>query len=255
MTYDFNTVYLYGPVRSRRLGFSLGVDLFPKKICSFDCLYCQLGKTQKTTLKRFHCVDLPRLLKGLKKAVKKAPKINYITLSGSGEPTLHKNLDKIISAIKKSTGRRYPVCMITNSSLLHRKGVRQELKAADLIIPSLDAASAKNFYKINRPHRKVSFKKIIDGLMALRKEFKGQIWLEIMVMAGINDTIKEAKKFRQIIGKIKPDKVQLNLPVRPAGQKIKLPSSKRIDLIKKIINFNAEVVSRHYDGRKKFTAR
>jgi len=206
-------------------------------------------------VRRFYCVDLPRLIEELKKVIKRNPKIDYITLSGSGEPTLHKNLDKIISAIKKSTGRRYPVCVITNSSLLYRKSVRRELKKADLIVPSLDAASAKTFYKINHPHKGITFKKIISGLMALRKEFKGKIWLEIMVVAGINDSRDEARKFKAVIRKIKPDKVQLNLPVRPAGQKMKLPSSKRIDLIKKIMNFNVEVVSRHYDGRKRFTAR
>src|SRR4030042_422131 len=132
--------YFYGPVPSRRLGFSLGVDLFPEKICNFNCLYCQLGKTEKKVLQRQQHVDIPEFKRQLQAVLQTKPTIDYITISGSGEPTLHKNLDKVISAIKTIASKAYPVCVITNSSLLHRAEVCKELKKADLIIPSLNAA-------------------------------------------------------------------------------------------------------------------
>ena len=234
--------YFYGPVPSRRLGFSLGVDLFPKKTCSFDCIYCQLGLSSKKTVKRFSFLKLSKFKKDLKEIISKNPKINYITISGSGEPTLHKGLDKIIATIKKITQNKYPVAVITNSSLLHRGEVRDELKEADLIVPSLDAATAKTFSKINRPLKGITLKKIVSGLIRLRKEFKGKIWLEIMLIAGINDSKREIEKFKEIIDKINPDKIQLNLPIRPAGVKISLPSRSKIERIKKALGKRSKVV-------------
>ena len=234
--------YFYGPVPSRRLGFSLGVDLFPKKTCSFDCIYCQLGISSKKTVKRFSFLKLSKFKKDLKEIISKNPKINYITISGSGEPTLHKGLDKIIATIKKITQNKYPVAVITNSSLLHRGEVRDELKEADLIVPSLDAATAKTFSKINRPLKGITLKKIVSGLIRLRKEFKGKIWLEIMLIAGINDSKREIEKFKEIIDKINPDKIQLNLPIRPAGVKISLPSRSKIERIKKALGKRSKVV-------------
>lgn len=233
--------YFYGPVPSRRLGFSLGVDLVPKKSCSFNCVYCQLGKTTHKTIRRFSYINLKKLESELRGILKKKPKIDYITISGSGEPTLHKNIDKIIAAIKKVTKKKIPVCVITNSSLLYRASVRKQLRNADLIIPSLDAACAKTFQKINRPHKSITFKKIVNGLVKLREEFKGKIWLEIMLVKGINDNVGEAKKFKCLVDKIKPDKVQLNLPVRPSSYKISPPLPKAVSRIKKIIDNKAEV--------------
>ncbi|UCD15910.1 MAG: radical SAM protein [Candidatus Omnitrophota bacterium] len=243
--------YFYGPVPSRRLGLSLGVDVVPAKVCSFDCIYCQVGVTTTKSLRRFFYVDLDKFRKELKDILRKQPKIDYITFSGSGEPTLHKNLDKIIRITKEITQSRYPVCVITNSSLLYRKDVRRELKQADLIIPSLDAASSKNFYKINRPAAGITFKKVIDGLIALRREFKGKIWLEIMLIANINDSVKEAKGFKRIIEKIAPDKVQLNLPVRPTPVKLKLPTKGKLSILAKIIDFNIEVAESFHKNRQR----
>lgn len=233
---------------------SLGVDLMPEKICDLGCLYCQLGETVKKSCRRFSWVDLGEFKKELRRVIRTKPKIDYITLSGAGEPTLHKGLDKIIRAIKATTGHRYPVCLITNSSLLYRRRVRKEILGADLIIPSLDAGCAKTFGKLNRPHKGIVFKKIISGLRALRKEYKGKIWLEIMLVKGINDSLAEAEKLRKIIKDLKPDKVQLNLPVRPAARELKLPDSGRLNRIKRIIGSVSEVVSDFYDGRKQFMA-
>ncbi|MBN2119958.1 MAG: radical SAM protein [Candidatus Omnitrophica bacterium] len=235
--------YFYGPVPSRRLGFSLGLDLIPRKICSFDCVYCQLGKTTRKSLRRFSSVNLQRLKKELRQIIKRRVKIDYITLSGCGEPTLHKDLDKIVSAVKKITKNKYPVCLITNSSLLHRKDVRNEIKEIDLIIPSLDAVSPRVFKNINNPHKSLAVDKIISGLKALKKNFKGEIWLEIMLVAGRNDSVSEAIKFRKIISRIRPDKVQLNLPTRPSENQVKIPSFEKIKTIKKILGCAVEVIS------------
>lgn len=236
--------YFYGPVPSRRLGFSLGVDLFPKKTCSFDCLYCQLGQSSKKTIRRFSFIKFPKFKRDLREIIKKNSKIDYITISGSGEPTLHKDLDKIITAIKRITENKYSVAVITNSSLLYWKKVRKELAKADLIVPSLDAATTEVFSKLNRPHKGVVLKKIIEGLISLRKEFKGKIWLEIMLVAGVNDGKEEIEKIKKIVDKINPDKIQLNLPVRPTGVKISLPSRKRINDIKKILGRNSKIVAK-----------
>ena len=222
----------------------MGVDLLPRKICSFNCLYCQLGQTKKKTARRFSYIKFSKFRRDLKTIIKKRPKIDYITISGSGEPTLHKDLDKIITAIKKVTQNKYPVAVITNSSLLYRKKVREELNKADLIVPSLDAATAKTFNRINHPFKGITLKKVKSGLIKLREEFRGKIWLEIMLVAGINDSEKEARKFKEIIDKINPDKVQLNLPIRPAGVKISLPSQKKINNIKKILGRNSKVVAK-----------
>jgi wyosine [tRNA(Phe)-imidazoG37] synthetase (radical SAM superfamily) len=248
--------YFYGPVPSRRLGFSLGVDLLgpnqSRKTCNFDCVYCQLGKTFRKQTERFFRIDFNKFKKELAEIIKISPKIDYISISGSGEPTLHKDLDRIIMAIKKITKNRYPVCVITNSSLLSKKEVRRELKNADLLIPSLDAVTPKSFYKINRPYHNLSLEKIIEGLIRLRKEFKGKIWLEIMLVANMNDSLSEAQKFKEIIGKIKPDKIQLNLPVRPSGSKIMLPPRKKIAVMTDIIGGNIEVVTHFRKKRQPY---
>ncbi|MFA5271336.1 MAG: radical SAM protein [Candidatus Omnitrophota bacterium] len=238
--------YFYGPVPSRRLGFSLGVNLTPKKFCTFNCIYCQIGKTSKLTAKRFFYTDMERLKKQLKEIVSKKPRIDYISISGMGEPTLHKKLDLIIDAIKRITKNKYPVAVITNSSLLYNKEVRDELLSADLIVPSLDAATKKSFIKIDKPQKNITFEKIINGLVSLRKEFRGKIWLEIMLIGGINDSLEEAYRFKALVKKINPDKVQLNLPVRPSGVKITLPEYDRMKVIKKIIGKKAEIVSSFY---------
>lgn len=232
--------YFYGPVPSRRLGYSLGVDLFPQKICSFNCVYCQLGKKDKFSLTRRSYVNFAEFKRQLRKIVVSSTSIDYITLSGSGEPTLHAHLDKIIDLIKKVTKNKYKVCVITNSSLLHKKQVRRELTRADLIIPSLDAATEKTFKKINQPCPGVSFTKTLKGIVALREEFKGKVWLEIMLVKGMNDSLKEAEKFKQIIKKINPDKVQLMLPVRAPAKKEFLPAKTRVMQIKKILGDNVE---------------
>lgn len=233
--------YIYGPVPSRRLGLSLGIDILGKKKCSFDCFYCQVGKTKRKTLRRFKNINEKILKIQLKKAVEENPQIDCISISGSGEPTLHKGLDRIIKIIKKTTHHRYPVCVITNASLLYRKKIREELLFADIVIPSLDAARETTFKRINKPHHKLTLKKVIEGLVKFRQQYKGNLWLEIMLIKNINDTEEEGFLFKKIIDKINPDKVQINLSTRAGKDKL-IPSLSRIKKFKKILGKKAEIV-------------
>jgi wyosine [tRNA(Phe)-imidazoG37] synthetase (radical SAM superfamily) len=187
---------------------------------------------------------LGKLKDELKNILETKPKIDYITISGSGEPTLHKGLDEIIDLIKKISKNRYPVCVITNSSLLHRKDVRDELKKADLVIPSLDVCNEKIFRKINHPCRAVLFGRLIRGLIQFREEYKGKIWLEIMLIKGINDKEEFAYEFKKIISQINPDKVQLNLPTRPTPscRNNLLPNQSAVRQFKKILDENCEII-------------
>ncbi|RKY40437.1 MAG: radical SAM protein [Candidatus Omnitrophota bacterium] len=237
--------YLYGPVYSRRLGFSLGVDPFSRKVCSFNCVYCQLGPTLKRTIVRRGGINLERVREELENILKNKVKINYITISGSGEPTLLKNLDKLIRLVGKTCKHKYPICVITNSSLLYRKDVRNQLKETDLVIPSLDAPNQEIFQKINRPHSLITLDKVVKGLIEFRKEYKGKIWLEIMLVKGINDKEEFAYQFKKKIYKINPDRVQINTPIRaiPYLRKSLLPSPKVIYQFKKILGRNCQVVN------------
>jgi len=234
--------YVYGPVPSRRLGFSLGVDILPYKTCSFDCVYCQLGRTPKKTQRRKKFFSNRVILSQINKAIVPGRKIDYITFSGSGEPTLNLEIGRLIRQIKKMTA--IPVAVLTNSSLLYRKTVRQALLAADLVVPSLDAATADAFKKVNRPHPSLKLKNIIAGLEKFRREFKGQIWLEIMLVKGINDSPSDIRALKPVIARIKPDKVQLNTVVRPPAEKWAQPLTKgELNKIKDRLGGRAEVVS------------
>jgi wyosine [tRNA(Phe)-imidazoG37] synthetase (radical SAM superfamily) len=207
--------YTYGPVPSRRLGRSLGVDLVPTKICTYNCIYCQIHKTTRRTLERKEYVPAETILHDVHEALREVRgHVDYIACSGSGEPCLNSAIGEIIEGIKELT--RIPVAVITNSSLLHLKEVRQALLKADVIMPSLDAASPAVFQVINRPHPSLEIREIIEGLAAFRGEYKGQLWLEILLCQGVNDGQAEIEGLREAIHIIRPDLVQLNTVVRPA---------------------------------------
>ena len=227
----------------------MGVDILPAKTCSFDCLYCQLGRTRRKTFRRIRYADTEQLKKELSGVLASKPRIDYLTIAGSGEPTLHKGLDKIIAALKDVSGSKIPVCVITNSSLLWRADVRKELREADLIIPSLDAAGEAAFKKLNCPVKGITAAKIIAGLVKLRREFKGKIWLEIMVVAGMNDAANEIRRLKTAVEQINPDKIQLNIPVRPSWVKIRLPSRKTLEDMKRILGNKTEIVG-SFSGRR-----
>jgi len=212
--------YVYGPIKSRRLGLSLGVSLTPYKVCSFDCIYCQLGKTTQRTNQRKEYVNIEEILGEIKSWLAdnsaKAGELKFITFSGAGEPTLNTHIGSLIAGIKEITDT--PVAVLTNSSHLSDPQVRQAISNASLIVPSLDAATQDVFEKIDQPEKGIRVCDIIDGLIALRKEFRGEIWLEIMLIKGLNDSPEYIKKLKEVIERIKPDKVQLNSPVRKTLQ-------------------------------------
>lgn len=233
--------HVYGPVPSRRLGFSLGVDILPRKTCSFDCVYCQLGRTPKTSSRRAKYFTSQDILAQIKKVLSSGRKVDYITFSGSGEPTLNTQIGDLVRKIKKITS--IPVAVLTNSSLLSRRSVRQALRAADLVVPSLDAAAAGTFQKVNRPHPSLSLEKIIQGLEIFRHEFRGQIWLEVMLVKGINDSPSDIEALKNALARIKPDRIQLNTVIRPPAEKWALPLSREeLEAVKDKLGGRVEVI-------------
>ena len=205
--------YIFGPVPSRRLGFSLGVDLVPYKTCTQDCLYCQLGPTDKTTLERKEYVPIVEVLAELREVLREGGRIDWITLSGSGEPTLNLKIGELIPEIKKLT--KIPVAILTNGTLLIYPEVREALREIDLVVPSLDAGSEENFRRVNRPYPELSLKKLVRGTADFAAGFSGQVWLEVMLLKDINDSGDELERISRRIKTIRPENVQLNTVVRP----------------------------------------
>ena len=237
--------YIYGPVISRRLRLSLGVSLTPYKVCDFDCIYCQLGRTPEPTRQRQEYVKTEEVIEELKSWLlnnkEEAQKLSYITISGLGEPTLNIKLGEIIDEIKKLV--RLPVAVITNASLLFEPGVRLDLLRADLVVPSLDAAVQDVFMRIDRPFKDIRIEKIIDGLVTFRKEFKGKTWLEVMLVKGVNDDLRYIKRLKQAINRICPDKVQLNAPVRATAEpSVFAVDRPKLNKIKEILGENCEII-------------
>ncbi len=209
--------HLFGPVPSRRLGISLGVDLTPYKTCSYNCVYCECGRTTNLTARRREFVPTKEVISELRDFLSQKPPLDFVTFSGSGEPTLHSGMGNIIGFLKKNYG--YPVAVLTNGSLLFMKSVRSALKKADVVMPSLDAVSEKVFRKINRPAPGLDLGKIIEGLVDFRKEFDGKIFLEVFIAPGINDSLAELRRMKKVLGRINPDKIQLNCLARPGTEK------------------------------------
>ncbi|MDD5432816.1 MAG: radical SAM protein [Candidatus Omnitrophica bacterium] len=237
--------YIYGPIKSRRLGLSLGVSLTPYKICDFDCIYCQLGRANVISSERKEYVNKAQVLDELRVWLQSNPEeaksLEFITFSGAGEPTLNTKIGEIIDEIKRTLP--YRVCVITNASLLGDKEVRNSLLNADLIVPSLDAVSSEAFKRIDRPTQGIEIENIIDGLINLRKEFRGKIWLEIMLVRGVNDDLRHIKKMKEVIDRINPDKIQLNSPVRSTAENHVLSVGKyKLIKIKKIFGDKCEVI-------------
>ncbi|UCD84805.1 MAG: radical SAM protein [Deltaproteobacteria bacterium] len=235
--------YIFGPVPSRRLGNSLGVDLIPFKTCSFDCIYCQLGKTNNKTISRKEYIPVNTIISELKKVLTSVKPIDYLTISGSGEPTLNSRIGKIIREIKKITA--LPVAVLTNSSLLSQENVREKLKKADLLIPSLDSAIQSTFEQINRPFKGLRIEQIINGIKLFSKDFQGNMFLEIMLVKGINDSTAEIKRLAEAVREINPDKVQLNTIVRPPAERTAKPLTEtELNSIKDLIGERVEIVSK-----------
>jgi wyosine [tRNA(Phe)-imidazoG37] synthetase (radical SAM superfamily) len=207
--------YVFGPVPSRRLGRSLGVDLVPFKTCTYDCIYCQLGRTTCKTLERKEYVPLGDVLREVDRALSKGTP-DYITLSGSGEPTLYSRLADLIAGIKRRT--RVPVAVLTNGSLLVDREVQDALMGADVVLPSLDAGDERLFRYVNRPHEGVSFEKMVDGLVEFAQRFPRRVWLEVFLLAGVTGVPSEVNKIAAITKRIQPERVQLNTVSRPPSE-------------------------------------
>ncbi len=247
-----NYEYIFGPVPSRRLGRSLGIDLMPHKTCSLNCIYCECGKTTNLTTREKEFVPTEKVKKELETYLKNKSDIDYATFSGSGEPTLHSGISEIIDFLK--TGYpMYKIAILTNGTLFYKKNIINNVLNADVIIASLDAASEETFCKINRGHPSLELSKIIEGLVLLRKKFSGDFILEIFVVPNLNDTDIELKKLKEAIAKIAPDKVQINTLDRPGTE----PDVKPIDRasFEKIASYlnNAEFVD--FDKNKKTRAK
>lgn len=235
--------YLYGPVPSRRLGRSLGIDLVPHKICTYDCIYCQIGNTTDKTLIRKEYAPVREILVEVKCFLKEeTSSIDHLSLSGSGEPTLHSEISSVIEGIKAITS--IPIAVITNGSLFSEERVRQDLLRANIVLPSLDAVSSEVFTRINRPRPGFSIEEVIEGLVQFRRVYKGQIWLEILFCKGVNDGKEELLKMKKEVERIQPDRIHLNTVVRPPSEKWVLALDEaEMEKIKDFFGEKAEIIS------------
>ncbi|MCD6104652.1 MAG: radical SAM protein [Thermosipho sp. (in: Bacteria)] len=229
--------FVYGIVPSRRLGRSLGVSPIPFKLCNYSCIYCQLGRTYNMTNERKTFFPPEDILEELKNFIRIYDNRNFdvVTIVSEGEPLLYTPLAVLIEGIKKITSKN--VVLITNGSLFYEKGVRKAVEKCDIIMPTLDAWNEKSFKIINRPYGKISYEMMYNGLLKLREEFRGQIWLEVMLIKGVNDSVESIKKLKEKIEKIQPEKVYVNVPIRPPAEDwVKIPDKENIEYAKKELN-------------------
>jgi wyosine [tRNA(Phe)-imidazoG37] synthetase (radical SAM superfamily) len=221
--------YIYGPVPSRRMGISLGISPIPKKYCNYSCIYCQLGRTKNLTNKRAEFFDLKDILTEFEDITKKDIYYDVVTIVGEGEPTLYSDLGKLIKKVKTMTDK--PVAVITNGALMYDEKTRKDLMKADIVLPSLDACNENMFTRVNRPSRSINYKNMIEGLIDFSQHYNGQLWLEIMLVKGYNDSVDNLIEFKKILSKIKYDKLYVNTPVRPPAESfVKKVDSEKMEL-------------------------
>ena len=206
--------HLFGPVPSRRLGISLGVDLVPHKVCSLNCIYCECGATTRLTLERDEYVPEEEVMDELKNYFENNPDPDFITFSGAGEPTLHSGIGRILGLIKVLKPK-VRVALITNGTLFSDPLVRQELLDVDVVLPSLDAATDEAFRKINRPRKEFTIEQYVQGLIDFKSESRGEFWLEVLILPGYNDDADNIQALKKAIHAIGPDRIQLNTLDRP----------------------------------------
>jgi len=225
--------YVYGPVPSRRLGSSLGVNLTPFKTCTYSCVYCQLGPTTCKTVERKSFFPKSEIVEEIKRVLERAEgvEVDYLTFAGEGEPTLNPDLGWIAEKAKsviESVSLETKVAVITNSSLLWRKDVREDLMSTDACLPSLDAATERTFRRINRPHRSLVIDRILEGLAEFGDEYEGEVMLEVMLVKGYNDSEEELKKMASAISELRVDKLHILTPVRPPASNVEPADAKAI---------------------------
>ncbi|NLE22547.1 MAG: radical SAM protein [Actinobacteria bacterium] len=230
---------VYGPVPSRRLGRSLGVDLVPLKTCTYDCVYCQLGRTTRKTVRRQRGADPDAVVAQVRDRLSSKPDV--IALAGSGEPTLHAGIGAVIDGVKAITD--VPVAVITNGSLISRPAVRRGLAAADIVLPSLDAPDEGLFQQVNRPHASLRLADVVAGMAAFRESYAGEIWLEVMLLASLTDPVPEVRALAELAARIAPDRIQLNTAVRPPAESFAAPVDKTtLEELAALFTPHAEVV-------------
>lgn len=242
---------VFGPVPSRRLGLSLGVDLTPLKTCTYDCLYCQVGKTSRKRIEPAPFFPPEEIVVELERRLEEVSP-DTITFSGSGEPTLHSRIGEIISGVKRIADIK--VAILTNGSLLWREDVRKGISGVDLIMPTLSTVFEKTFRRVHRPHRGLHLARILEGLRLLRKEYKGDLFVEVMLLGGLNDTQEEMEALKGMLEEISPERIYLNTVVRPPADSSALPLDRpRMEEIKSFLGPRAEVIaeSRHAGGPRR----
>jgi wyosine [tRNA(Phe)-imidazoG37] synthetase (radical SAM superfamily) len=233
--------HIFGPVPSRRLGHSLGVDLIPSKTCTYNCIYCEVGKTTCHTIDVKPYVPAIEIAEELKNALKKT-RPDTITLAGSGEPTLNSEIDKIIANIREQTDIK--IALLTNGSLLWKEKVLQKVLNVDIIMPTLSTAFEATYAAIHKPCPGLNLRNLISGIKDLRSRYKGLIFLEVVLLSGINDTEMEIEGLMRIAGEISPDKVQLNTIVRPPSDSRAMPvDMTRLEQIKDYFGENTEIIA------------
>ena len=240
--------HVYGPVPSHRLGRSLGVDLVPFKTCTYNCIYCQLGRTTDLTITRREYVPVDEILIQLREKLRTGPTPDYVSLAGSGEPTLHARIGELIAGIKRLT--RIPVAVLTNGSLLSMRDIQDALMEADLVLPSLDAGDADLFRLVDRPHAQIEFDAMVDGLAVFRERFTKPVWLEVMLLAGITGIRAEVEKIAALARRIRPERVQINTITRPPCEEFAYPVSPDVmAAFARLFGRGASVVSEHRPRR------
>jgi len=208
--------YLFGPVPSRRFGRSLGVDLVPAKTCTADCVFCQLGRTRHQTLERCEYVPTPIVLDELQRWFAQDSATDYVTLAGSGEPTLHSRFGAVLEFIRSKN--RFPSALLSNGMLFHLKEVRAAASAANVIKIALSAWDQVSFMKIVRPPANYPFARLLEGYAHFRSEFSGQIWLEVFVLEGLNSRPEQIARIAALAREFSPDRIHLNTTIRPPAE-------------------------------------
>lgn len=242
-------MYIFGPVPSRRLGLSLGVDLLNCKSCNLNCVYCELGKTFKYVKDRKIFVQTKDVLDEIRAFFKNGGNADYVTFSGAGEPTLALNLGEAMEGARKITNKK--IALITNAVLFSDKKVREESAKADVVLPSVDAVSEEVFVKLNRPHKSIGLKKYLEGLRRFTAEFGGRVWVETMIVKGLNDSDKEVLKLKEYLDTLKHvDRIQINTIVRARAEESAGPvDNEKLQHIKELLGPKAGVIGSFTGGK------
>lgn len=244
--------FVFGPVPSRRLGLSLGINIIPHKTCNYNCVYCEVGKTTNLTNKRQSFYNIEDIKRDFLEHIDKVGKFDFITFSGSGEPTLNKDIGDLIRFVKSFNLAK--IAVLTNGSLLYMQEVRQDLYEANIVIPSLDAALEPTFKRINQPHKELNLKNIIEGLRMFVQEFSGEVWLEIVFARGINDKKQDIEALKNTIEYIRPKKVQIGTVERPPAFSgiEKLSNDTLMDIYMALKDYNVEFIKPFSDKNLNF---